>query len=59
VSDVLAEWDKHHREIAGIGAEMLGAAGYFERHPEEATDARLADAFRYYAERLRAVRVPA
>ncbi len=51
-------WDEYHREVAGVAAQMVGAADYLAEHPEFATDERLAAAFREYVARLRAVQTP-
>lgn len=51
-------WDQYHRIMSGITAEIIGAARYFDEHPEHATDARLADTFWDYARRIRAVETP-
>ena len=52
------DWDNFHHTMSGITAEMLGAADYFDQHPEWATDERVAATFRQYVERIRAVEVP-
>jgi hypothetical protein len=55
---VPATWDDYHRAMSGIAAEMIGAASYLDEHPDYATVERVADTFRRYADRMRAVEVP-
>ena len=58
VSDVLKAWADHDHALASIAAEMIGAADYFDEHPDYATDERLAEVFRMYVGRLRDVERP-
>ena len=57
-TDPVAAWDAYDREMSGIAAEMIGAAKWFDAHPEFATDERLAATWRKYAQRMQAVEVP-
>lgn len=54
----MSDWDDFHREQSSITAHMLGAADYFDEHPEWATDERLAKAFREHVAMMRAVPMP-
>jgi hypothetical protein len=57
-ADPIAAWDAYHRRMSSLTAEMIGAAEYFDAHPEFATDERVAKTFRKYAARMQAVEVP-
>lgn len=56
--NAVERWDEYHRAVSAIGAQMIGAANYYDKHPDEATDARLAEAFRSYVKELRGVPSP-
>lgn len=58
VTSRLEAWDDYHRAMSAIATGMIGAASYFAEHPEYATDERLAQTFREYAERMESVEVP-
>ena len=52
-------WATCDREIAGIAAQMLGAADYFDAHPDWATDEQVAQTWRAYVAKMRDVAKPA
>jgi hypothetical protein len=52
-------WDEYDRAVAGIATEMIGARRFYDANPAAATDARLADVFRTYTDRLLSVPRPA
>lgn len=51
-------WDDYHRALSGLASELIGAAAYFDKHPDWATDANVAAEFRRLADRMREIPKP-